>query len=446
MTEPYPSAIAAAAALAITCYLSLVLGALRYYSLARFEELLASDKVRLSRLRALLEDEDQLVVAVTALRGITTTIGLVALTATVLAFAAAAEASPQAVEAPLPAAPGLLAWLQAAALGAAVFVGVGHLMPHAIGERRAEAVIIRCLPSVHYLRLAATPVLWPFVLLTRLALRAANVEQEDEAEEIKDEILSAALAGENEGVIDEQTKDVIKNLIEFRDVSVGEVMTPRPDIVYVDASDDLQTMLRKALEHQFSRLPVVDKSPDRVVGIVMVKDLFRVALEKKAVDVKTLFRPPNFVPETKKVADLLKELRAKRTHMALVADEYGGTAGLVTIEDCIEEIIGEIDDEHDTAEKPPIRRISEVEADLDAKVSIDEVNEELGTKIPEEEEVETIGGFITMRLGKIPVKGDKVALNGYLFTVTDADERRVRRVHLRLNVTAVAAAPASAIP
>lgn len=447
MTEPYPSAIAAAAALAITCYLSLVLGALRYYSLARFEELLEGDKVRMARLRALLEDEDELVLAVTALRGIGTTVGLVALTAAVLAAVAAssaASASLAGVEASAPAAPGLLAWAGAAALGVVVFVGIGHLMPHAIGQRRAEPVIIRCLPTVHYLRLVATPVLWPFVALNRLALRAANVEQEDEAEEIKDEILSAALAGENEGVIDEQTKDVIKNLIEFRDVSVGEVMTPRPDVVYLDVGDDLQTMLRKALEHQFSRLPVVDKSLDRVVGIVMVKDLFRVALERKDVDVRSLVRPPNFVPETKKVADLLKELRAKRTHMALVADEYGSTAGLVTIEDCIEEIIGEIDDEHDTAEKPPIRRISEVEADLDAKVSIEEVNEELHTKIPEEEEVDTIGGFITMRLGKIPVKGDKVALNGYLFTVTDADERRVRRVHLRLNVPAVAAAPASA--
>ncbi len=440
MTEPYPSAIAAAAALAITCYLSLVLGALRYYSLARFEELLASDRTRLNRLRTLLEDEDELVVAVTALRGIATTVGLVALTAAVLAFVRAG------VEAGPAMAPGLLAWVEAAALGVVVFVGFGHLMPHAIGERRAEPVIIRSLPSVHYLRLVATPVLWPFLTLNRLALRAANVEQEDEAEEIKDEILSAALAGENEGVIDEQTKDVIKNLIEFRDVSVGEVMTPRPDVVYVDASDDLQTMLRKALEHQFSRLPVIDKSLDRVVGIVMVKDLFRVALEKKDVDVRSLIRPPNFVPETKKVADLLKELRAKRTHMALVADEYGSTAGLVTIEDCIEEIIGEIDDEHDTAEKPPIRRISDVEADLDAKVSIEEVNEELHTKIPEDEEVDTIGGFITMRLGKIPVKGDKVALNGYLFTVTEADERRVRRVHLRLNVPAVTAAPATAIP
>lgn len=427
MNDPYPSAIAAAAAFTVTCYLSLVLGALRSYSLARFEELLPDDKARLARLRTLLEDEDQLVLAVTALRGIATTLGLVALTATVVAAAGG----------------GLVAWAEAVALGVVVFVAFGHLVPHAIGERRAEPVIVRCLPSVDAMRLVATPLLWVFTALNRLALRAANVDEEDEAEEIKDEILSAALAGENEGVIDEQTKDVIKNLIEFRDVSVGEVMTPRPDIVAVDAGEDIEVVLKKALEHQFSRLPVVDRSLDRVIGIVMVKDLFRAALEKRPVDLRSLSRPPMFVPETKKVADLLKELRGRKTHMAMVADEYGGTAGLVTIEDCIEEIIGEIEDEHDTDERPPIRRVSEVEADLDAKVPIDEVNEELGTKIPEEEEVETIGGFITMRLGKIPVKGDKVALNGYLFTVTDADERRVRRVHLRMNVPAVAVAPPS---
>ncbi|MBX3467286.1 MAG: HlyC/CorC family transporter [Planctomycetes bacterium] len=427
MNDPYPSAIAAAAAFTVTCYLSLVLGALRSYSLARFEELLPDDKARLARLRTLLEDEDQLVLAVTALRGIATTLGLVALTATVVAAAGG----------------GLVAWAEAVGLGVVVFVAFGHLVPHAIGERRAEPVIIRCLPSVDAMRLVATPLLWVFTALNRLALRAANVDEEDEAEEIKDEILSAALAGENEGVIDEQTKDVIKNLIEFRDVSVGEVMTPRPDIVAVDAGEDVEVVLKKALEHQFSRLPVVDRSLDRVIGIVMVKDLFRAALERRPVDLRSLSRPPMFVPETKKVADLLKELRGRKTHMAMVADEYGGTAGLVTIEDCIEEIIGEIEDEHDTDERPPIRRVSEVEADLDAKVPIDEVNEELGTKIPEEEEVETIGGFITMRLGKIPVKGDKVALNGYLFTVTDADERRVRRVHLRMNVPAVAVAPPS---
>ncbi|MCW8137970.1 MAG: HlyC/CorC family transporter [Planctomycetota bacterium] len=427
MNDPYPSAIAAAAAFTVTCYLSLVLGALRSYSLARFEELLPDDKARLARLRTLLEDEDQLVLAVTALRGIATTLGLVALTATVVAAAGG----------------GLVAWAEAVGLGVVVFVAFGHLVPHAIGERRAEPVIVRCLPSVDAMRLVATPLLWVFTALNRLALRAANVDEEDEAEEIKDEILSAALAGENEGVIDEQTKDVIKNLIEFRDVSVGEVMTPRPDIVAVDAGEDVEVVLKKALEHQFSRLPVVDRSLDRVIGIVMVKDLFRAALERRPVDLRSLSRPPMFVPETKKVADLLKELRGRKTHMAMVADEYGGTAGLVTIEDCIEEIIGEIEDEHDTDERPPIRRVSEVEADLDAKVPIDEVNEELGTKIPEEEEVETIGGFITMRLGKIPVKGDKVALNGYLFTVTDADERRVRRVHLRMNVPAVAVAPPS---
>lgn len=427
MIDPYASAFAAASAFAITCYLSLVLGALRSYSLARFEELLAADRERLARLREMLGDEDRLVLAVTALRGIATTAGLVALTAAVVAVQATSFHGSNE----------WTAWLAAAVLGTVLFFAIGHLVPHTIGEHRAEPVIIRCLPSVHYVRLSASPLLWLFNGLVRLGLRVANVNVRHEAEEIKDEILSAALAGHDEGVIDEHTKDVIKNLIEFRDVSVGEVMTSRPEIASVDANDDLQTMLKKALEQQFSRLPVTEKTNlDKIVGILMVKDLFRLALEKKEVDVRTLFRPPIFVPETKKVAELLKELRAKKTHMAIVADEYGGTAGLVTIEDCIEEIIGEIDDEHDTAEKPPIRKLSEFELDLDAKVAIEQVNDEIGTKLPEEQEVETIGGFLTVRLGKIPSKGDKLALNGYLFTVTEADERRVRRVHMKLNASA----------
>lgn len=414
MTDALAPWLAASAAFAVTCYLSLALGALRSYSLARFEALLQKDPARLGRLQALLEDEDRLVLAVNGLRGALTTFGIVALTYGVVRETGG----------------GWAGWLEAAGLSALAFVGLAHLIPHAIGERRAEPVLSRCLESVHWLRVATTPLHWAFSGLIWLALRAAQIPEEDEAEEIKDEILSAALAGQSEGVIDEQTKDVIRNLIEFRDVSVGEVMTKRPDIVTVDLSEDLQAWQKKALEHQFSRLPVTDKSLDRIVGILMVKDLFRAALEKKE-DARTLIRPAIFVPEAKKVADLLKELRTRKNHMAIVADEHGGTAGLVTFEDLIEEIIGEIDDEHDQAERPPIRRLSEHELDLDAKVAIEELNEQLGTMIPESAEVETIGGYVTMRLGKIPVKGDRVALDGFQLTVTDADERRVRRVHLR---------------
>jgi CBS domain containing-hemolysin-like protein len=414
MTHALAAWLAASAAFAITCYLSLALGALRSYSLARLEALLAGDRPRRERLLLLLEDEDLLVLSVNGLRGVLTTCGIVAMT-----FALVTEVGP-----------GWLAWTAAAALAALVFVALAHLIPHAIGERRAEPVLSRCLQSVHLLRVATVPIHWLFRGLIWLALRVAQIPEEDEAEEIKDEILSAALAGQSEGVIDEQTKDVIRNLIEFRDVAVGEVMTKRPDIVTLELSDDLQAWVKKALEHQFSRLPVTDKSLDRVVGILMVKDLFRAALEKKE-DARTLIRPAIFVPETKKVAVLLKELRTRKNHMAIVADEHGGTAGLVTFEDLIEEIIGEIDDEHDMAERPPIRRLSESELDLDAKVAIEELNEQLGTMIPEDDQVETIGGYVTMRLGKIPVKGDRVALNGYQLTVTDADERRVRRVHLK---------------
>jgi CBS domain containing-hemolysin-like protein len=445
MTDPYGSWIAAGIALAVTCSLSLVLGALRYYSLAKFEALLSHDPARRTRLRALLEDEDRLVLAVTVLRGIATTIGIVALTAALVAPGRRAGVELDELSRLTS---GWRGWVAAGALGVLAFIALGHVVPHALGARRAEQILVRSLSWVQRLRVASAPLLWLFGGLERLALKLAGVGEEDEAEEIKDEILSAALAGQTEGVIDQQTRDVIENLIEFRDVAVGEVMTPRGDIAWVDAADDLPTMLKKALEHQFSRLPVVDRSLDRVVGVLMVKDLFRLALEKKDADLRALFRPPIFVPETKKVADLLKELRAKKTHMALVVDEYGGTSGLVTIEDLIEEIIGEIDDEHDAPERPPLRRLSPTELDLDAKLPIEELNEVLselvGRELPEEGEVETVGGFVSMRLGKVPAKGDKVALDGLVFTVTDADERRPRRLHLRIALAPAEAAPAAA--
>ena len=232
-------------------------------------------------------------------------------------------------------------------------------------------------------------------------------------------------------MIDEATMDVIEKLIEFRDVAVTEVMTPRIDVCSVDADADTNTMLEAALEHEMSRLPVIDGSVDKIVGILMVKDLLR-ALKDPSIEPASLFRKPIYVPETKGVADLLKELRALKVHMAIVADEYGGTAGVVTIEDLIEEIIGDIEDEHDKEDEPSLRRISDSLIDADAKYRIDQFNEEFSTKIPEDEDVETLGGFMALRLGRIPSQGDRVDVNGTSFLVTAADERRASRVQIKL--------------
>jgi len=407
------------------CYLSLALGAVRSYSWAKFEAVLEHDPKRLRGVRALLDDEERLALTLAALRAVLLVAGLVGLTGAVVGHTVGA--APAGGVGPWG---WLLAGLEAGLLGVALFVVVGQVLPYAVGEARAEAVLLYWLRSLRLLSRLTAPLGWALGGLVKATLRVANVREVEKEEEIKDEILSAALAGESQGLIDEHAMDVIENLMEFRDVAVTEVMTPRIDIDSVDVADDVETMLRKAIAVGRSRLPVTDGSLDKLVGVLLVKDLLK-AIEDPSLDPRSLYRRPLFVPESKRVADLLKELRAKNFHMAIVADEYGGTAGLVTIEDLIEELIGEIEDEHDKVDVP-VRRISAREVDVDAKLHIDEANEELGTKIPEDEDVETIGGFIALRLGRIPRRGDAVVLNGTSFTVTEADERRVSRVLIKL--------------
>jgi CBS domain containing-hemolysin-like protein len=425
--DPLPCWVAVAIATVATTYLSLLLGALREYSLARFEDLLEGQPERMGRLRELLAHEDRLVTTLNATRGLFLVGGLVALTGGLIAEAV--RGAPLAEIGPW----GWVAvGLEAASLGAALFVVLGKVMPSAVGERRAERVLNASLPALEVAQRLLAPLAWLFNGVATITLRVANVREVEKEEELKDEILSAALAGENQGVLDEAAMDVIENLMEFRDVEVTEVMTPRIDVDYVDADMDFRAMVETVRATGRSRLPVTDGgSVDKIVGVLMAKDLLT-APEEDPPEPSSLFRKAFFVPETKRVADLLKELRQRRLHLALVADEYGGTAGLVTIEDLIEELIGEIDDEHDK-HAVPVRRLSESELDVDGKVHLDQLNEDFGTKLPEDEDVETVGGFLALKLGRIPAKGDTVTLNGTSLTVTEADERRVERVHVRLN-------------
>lgn len=412
---------------AAIAYLSLGLGALRSYSLARLEELEIPPE-RLTRLKALVDREEQLILATTILRGLLVIVGVIALTAALLAQTLAERPSP---EEAITAWTWALTGLEALGIGSGVFLALGRIVPQALGEGRAEQVLLRLGPSLDWIAFAAAPLTWLFGGITTVALRVFDVQAPDDKEEARDEILSAALFGESEGILDQATKDVIENLMEFREADASEVMTPRIDIVSVDAGMNLEEMLEVAREHERSRLPVTDGGLDKIVGVLIVKDLLR-ALREPDLDPRELFRKPYFVPETKQIAELLKELRQRKVHMAIVADEYGGTAGLVTIEDLIEEIIGDIDDEHDKELVPATRRLSEDLVDADAKLHIDEFNEEFGTRLPEDEDVETLGGFIALRLGRIPARGDRVEHEGLTFEVTAADERRVSRVLVKL--------------
>lgn len=420
--DPGPCWGAVAVATCGAFFLSLVIGALRSHSLARFEALLAGSPHRLDQVQALLADEPLVTLLLSALRGLCVVGGAVALTGGTIALALR--------EAPAgPGGPwgwvwvGGRAWLS----GAGLLVLLGNLVPVAIGQRRAERVILLGLPLLRPLLRAAAPLTWLLAAVVRVALRVVNVAQPEKEEELKDDILAAAKAGESEGVIDEAAVEVIENLISFREVAVSEVMTPRIDVKSVDVADDRETLLRKALESGKSRLPMVDGSLDKLVGVLVVKDLIRLLVDP-GLDPKSLLQRALFVPETKRVAELLEELRSGLVHMAIVADEYGGVAGVVTIEDLVEELIGDI---HRRGEVP-IRRVAPGEVDVDAKLHLDELNAELGVALPEDQDVETVGGFLALRLGKIPARGDKLVTDGVTCLVTDADERRAKRVRVKL--------------
>jgi putative hemolysin len=241
--------------------------------------------------------------------------------------------------------------------------------------------------------------------LFRYAPRRRGAGEEDSGEMSPEEIESFAQATDT--VLEEEERQMIHGVVELGETQVKEIMRPRPDMVCVQQDSTLDQIKELVKKHGHSRIPVYGESIDSITGIIYVKDLFLLpAGQRKAVKLSSLARKANFVPETKKVDELLKEFKQDKVHMAIVVDEYGGTAGLVTLEDVLEEIVGEIQDEYDK-ELPPIQKLDEKTYRVDAGVSIEDLNETLGTKI-EEKGFETVGGFIYDLVGSVPEQGRKL--------------------------------------
>jgi len=237
-------------------------------------------------------------------------------------------------------------------------------------------------------------------------------------------------AGEQKGLISEDEGEMIQSILSFRDTTVREIMVPRTEVVAASSDIAIGTLLEAAIRKGHSRIPVYSESSDNIVGILHVKDLLAY-WGKEQVDLKSLLRTPHFVPETQKISQLLKELRDRKSHMAIVIDEYGGFAGLVTIEDILEEIVGEIRDEYDTEE----RRITPTpDGDLlvDARLDIEELAERLGVQIPEGN-FESVGGFIINLLGRVPQARETIDYAPLEMTVESADARKIHTVRVRLH-------------
>jgi CBS domain containing-hemolysin-like protein len=228
--------------------------------------------------------------------------------------------------------------------------------------------------------------------------------------------------GRREGTIDQDELRVMRNVINLHTVKVGAVMTPRTDIVAVPVSAGLETAKATMLEAAHSRIPVFEESLDHIVGILRARDLWR-AIQRGATDLRSIVKAPRFVPENNMVEQVLEDMRADRFKMAIVIDEFGGTAGLVTLEDLLEEIVGYIHEDYPEY-KPPFEWLSEGSARMSGSVAIREVNERLGLDLPEDG-LSTIAGYVTQELGRIGLENDVVDVPGGRFVVVEVDERRI---------------------
>ncbi|MBN3038587.1 MAG: HlyC/CorC family transporter [Candidatus Omnitrophica bacterium] len=238
----------------------------------------------------------------------------------------------------------------------------------------------------------------------------------------EEEVRGLLSIGEKEGVVSKEEEQMISNVFDFAERSVNEVMTPRVDIIGVDFNEDAQQLERILKSNRHSKLPVYKETIDNILGIVYAKEY----LLAPCPDWQKLVKPILFVPDTKKIEEVLLEFQSKRSYIAIVTDEYGGTSGLVTIEDILEEIVGEIQDEYDTEEKL-IVRIDENSVSVSGKTSLHDLNEELHTHF-KVEDVQTVAGLIGHLFGRIPKSGESIRHRNYLFTVDDVRKRRIRKI------------------
>lgn len=247
---------------------------------------------------------------------------------------------------------------------------------------------------------------------------------------LEEEIQSIIDEGEQKGLIDEKSGEMIQSILEFRDTVAREVMIPRTDIVAVPSDAPVAEIVGQVTMHGYTRMPVYDGSVDNIIGILNVKDLLRLCLKPvDEADLKPLLRKPYFIPETKNIHLLLHELKGQRQHMAIVIDEYGGTAGLVTLEDLIEEIVGEIRDEHD-ADEEGFTELPDGFVLADGRVEIERIEERFGVTLSEGK-YETLAGFVLHLIRKIPLTGDVIRHDALEMVIASADERSIRKVKIR---------------
>ncbi|HKL75861.1 MAG TPA: hemolysin family protein [Halanaerobiales bacterium] len=307
----------------------------------------------------------------------------------------------------------------------------GEITPKSLGNSNSLKYAKIVAPFLYW----TEKIFYPFVLFFSWIIKKVIGKENliSSAFITEEEIRRFVNVSEEEGVIKEIEKDMIQSVFDFDDTQVREIMVPRIDMVCIDNEADVKEVVELAVEYGHSRIPVYENIVDDIIGLIYVKDLLKLILsdeDEKDINLEEFIKPIYFIPESKPINTLLTEMQKRREHMAIVLDEYGGTSGLITIEDLLEEIVGDIQDEFDLETKM-IEKVNENEMLVDARIDIDKVNEKLENSLHEEENFETISGFILHNLGYLPNKGEKIEINNLIITVEEVSEHRIEKVRIK---------------
>ena len=320
-----------------------------------------------------------------------------------------------------------------------VMLVLGELYPKRVALNHPEKIALWCLHPILGIAILGKPFVWfisksvDFMLFITGQRRGANPEEFSE-----DEVMSMLEVGQSSGELKEEGKRMINAIFAFDDKLAYEIMTPRTDVFSIDIDEDLDNYLDELVEMRYSRIPVYQEDTDNIIGILYIKDLMQQALfcDLESVDVKALLRDPFFVPETKNIDSLLVDLKSSKNHMAILIDEYGGFSGIVTMEDIIEEIVGEIEDEYDLPGKG-VEVLGDGIFLVDGSVDLDDLNEQIGTQLYSED-CETLGGYLLTQLGEIPeddTRGIEVESEDLRMTIVAIKDRRIEKVRLELKTS-----------
>jgi len=308
---------------------------------------------------------------------------------------------------------------------------LGELVPKRMALSQSDKIALKVAGPINFLSKVTSPAVKFLTVSTNLIVKLLGGQVTATGDQITEEEIRLMInVGEEKGIFQETETEMINSIFEFDDTVAKEVMTPRTDIIAVSSEASLEEILDVIVEENFSRIPVYEESIDNIIGILYVKDLFSMIKRKMEweVSLKSIIRSVYFVPEYKKIDELFKEMQKSKTHIAVVIDEYGGTAGLITIEDLLEEIVGNIFDEYDDVVLD-YEKIDDNTYIISGMLDIDDVNDILDTNIPEEE-FDTISGMLLSHSGKMPEVGDEVDMGNIYFRIEEVDDKRISKIRI----------------